>query len=250
MRNRQTGEVQVQRDGLDWQAGWLEQLAGAATEADLLALLERAAHELGFDYCALGMRLPLPLSNPKIVLLNNYTPAWQTRYAAAQYLSVDPTVSRAMASTQPLLWTREMFASAGDLWEDARAHGLQVGWAQPVHDLKGVASLLTLARAGEEVSNTEFRDKTGQVAWLAQAAHEALGRLLAARPDGAASIRLTAREIDILRWAADGKTASETAQILQISERTVIFHIDNALRKLGAVNKTAGVLKAAMLRLI
>jgi LuxR family transcriptional regulator len=35
-----------------------------------------------------------------------------------------------------------------------------------------------------------------------------------------------------------------------ISERTVIFHIDNALRKLGAVNKTAGVLKAAMLRLI
>jgi DNA-binding CsgD family transcriptional regulator len=30
----------------------------------------------------------------------------------------------------------------------------------------------------------------------------------------------------------------------------VIFHIDNALRKLGAVNKTAGVLKVAMLRLI
>jgi hypothetical protein len=26
-------------------------------------------YELGFDYCAFGMRLPLPFSNPKIVML-------------------------------------------------------------------------------------------------------------------------------------------------------------------------------------
>jgi hypothetical protein len=32
--------------------------------------------------------------------------------------------------------------------------------------------------------------------------------------------------------------------------RTAIFHIDNALRKPGAANKTTGVLKAAMLRLV
>jgi LuxR family transcriptional regulator len=86
--------------------------------------------------------------------------------------------------------------------------------------------------------------------WLAQAAHAALANILTAKPDGIGAIKLTEREVEVLRWAADGKTASESAQILSISERTVIFHIDNALRKLGAVNKTAGVLKAAMLRLI
>jgi LuxR family quorum-sensing system transcriptional regulator SolR len=39
-------------------------------------------------------------------------------------------------------------------------------------------------------------------------------------------------------------------QIMDISERTVNFHITNALVKLGVNNKTAGVVKAVMLRLL
>jgi LuxR family transcriptional regulator len=50
-----------------------------------------------------------------------------------------------------------------------------------------------------------------------------------------------------LRWTADGKTSSEVGEILYISERTVNFHVNNALIKLGAANKTAGVIKAAAL---
>ena len=233
-----------------WRQTWQERLQGVHSEAELLDVLARAADELGFEYCALGMRLPLPLSNPKIVMLNNYALSWRERYAAAQYVSVDPTVAHALASTRPLLWSDEVFAATPALWEDARSHGLHTGWAQPVHDIKGVASLLTLARSHEAVSAREADAKTAQVAWLAQAAHETLAGLLDAKPNGPASIRLTGREVDVLRWAADGKTASETADILRIAERTVIFHIDNALRRLGAANKTAGVLKAAMLRLI
>src|SRR5205823_1477959 len=105
-------------------------------------------------------------------------------------------------------------------------------------------------RSGEALTRAELQQNAPRMAWLAQAAHAALSGILAAKPDGVASIRLTEREVEVLRWAADGKTASESAEILAISERTVIFHIDNALRKLGAANKTAGVLKAAMLRLI
>jgi LuxR family transcriptional regulator len=149
-----------------------------------------------------------------------------------------------------MLWSQALFASSLPLWEDARAHGLQVGWAQPTHDLKGVASLLTFARGGESIGRSEFQANAQKMQWLAQAAHAALANILAAKPDGIGAIKLTEREIEVLRWAADGKTASESAEILAISERTVIFHIDNALRKLGAANKTAGVLKAAMLRLI
>jgi LuxR family transcriptional regulator len=61
---------------------------------------------------------------------------------------------------------------------------------------------------------------------------------------------LTLRELEVLRWTADGKTSGEVGQIMHISERTVNFHVNNALSKLGAVNKTAGVVKAAMLRLL
>lgn len=240
----------MQQFGVEGHEGWLHGLAEANTEAALLELLASAARELGFDYCALGMRLPLPLSNPRVVMVNNYPLAWQQRYQSEHYLQTDPTVAHGMVSTRPLLWSSELFASSRPLWEDAHAHGLQVGWAQPTHDLKGVASLLTLARSGEPLTRSELQQNAPRMAWLAQAAHAALSQILAAKPDGTASIRLTEREVEVLRWAADGKTAAESAEILAISERTVIFHIDNALRKLGAANKTAGVLKAAMLRLI
>lgn len=233
-----------------WQQTWQEQLAAVRAEADLLAVLAGATSELGFEYCALGMRLPLPLSNPQTVMLGNYSLVWRERYASAHYLDIDPTVAHALVSTRPVLWSDEVFANAVELWEDARGHGLHIGWAQPVHDIRGTASLLTLARSHEAVSPLEMGDKALQVAWLAQATHEALVGVLASGPDSAASVKLTDREVDVLRWAGDGKTAAETAHILGITERTVIFHIDNALRKLGAANKTAGVLKAAMLRLI
>jgi LuxR family quorum-sensing system transcriptional regulator SolR len=240
----------LQQFGVEGHQKWLHGFAEAKTEAALLELLAKAANELGFEYCALGMRLPLPFSNPRTVMFNNYPQAWQQRYQAEQYLRIDPTVAQGLTSTRPMLWSEALFASSRPLWEDARAHGLQFGWAQPTHDLKGVASLLTFARSGEAIDCSEYQAKVQQMQWLAQAAHAALSNILAAKPDGVASIRLTEREVEVLRWAADGKTASESAEILGISERTVIFHIDNALRKLGAANKTAGVLKAAMLRLI
>lgn len=61
---------------------------------------------------------------------------------------------------------------------------------------------------------------------------------------------LTDRERDVLSWAARGKTAVDTAEILCLSEETVKTHIRNALDKLGASNKTHGVAKAIYLGLI
>ena len=61
---------------------------------------------------------------------------------------------------------------------------------------------------------------------------------------------LTDREIEVLRWTADGKTASEIADILNISERTANFHIANAITKLNAPNKTAAVVRAGMLGML
>lgn len=48
---------------------------------------------------------------------------------------------------------------------------------------------------------------------------------------------LTDRELTCLRWVSLGKTAWETATIIGRSRRTVEFHLLNAMRKLGAVNK-------------
>lgn len=49
--------------------------------------------------------------------------------------------------------------------------------------------------------------------------------------------RLTQRETEVLKWTSEGKTSSEIAIILGLSEHTVNSHIGAAAKKLDAVNR-------------
>lgn len=235
---------------VDWQGAQIEALATARTEAELYAVLTSAARDLGFDYVAFGLRQPLPLSNPKTHMVNNYPSEWQERYVREGYLAVDPTVTHGIRSVAPLVWTDALFRSAPNFWEDAHAHGIRYGWAQSHYDAQGSVGMLTVARSHEVVTEGELKEKSMRLSWLVQAIHEQMGRVVAAKQPPMPAISLTAREVEVLRWTADGKTSGEIGQIMDISERTVNFHINNSLEKLGANNKTAGVIKAAMLRLL
>lgn len=62
--------------------------------------------------------------------------------------------------------------------------------------------------------------------------------------------KLTWREREILCWTAEGKTSYEIGEILTLSERTVNFHINNSVVKLGASNKTQAAVKATMLGML
>ncbi|WPP01233.1 LuxR C-terminal-related transcriptional regulator [Pseudomonas sp. HR96] len=45
----------------------------------------------------------------------------------------------------------------------------------------------------------------------------------------------------MLSLTASGKTAAQVGQVLYLSERTVNFHVANAVAKLAAANKTEAV---------
>lgn len=61
-----------------------------------------------------------------------------------------------------------------------------------------------------------------------------------------ARIQLNEREIEVLTWAARGKTSQEIAQILDLSKRTVDFHIDNARDKMGVTTRIQAAIKATV----
>jgi DNA-binding response OmpR family regulator len=63
-------------------------------------------------------------------------------------------------------------------------------------------------------------------------------------------VQLTEREIETLTWAARGKTSAEVARILDLTKRTVDFHIDNARVKLNASTRMHAAVKAAAGQLI
>ncbi len=76
-------------------------------------------------------------------------------------------------------------------------------------------------------------------------------RLAAAEKEPEKSeLRLTEREIQVLTWVARGKSSADIATILEISERTVNFHLDNAMRKAGVATRVQAAVKCAMLGLI
>lgn len=64
------------------------------------------------------------------------------------------------------------------------------------------------------------------------------------------SLLISARELDCLKWTAAGKTAWEASKILGISERTVIFHLNAARKKLDCATTTQAVAKAVATQLI
>lgn len=228
----------------------MQSILNATTEAEFFKILSYAAINLGFEKCGFGMRAPLPVSNPKVVLLNNYPTSWQEQYAQQNYLQIDPTVAHGMKSLMPIIWSDNLFSSCRPFWEEACANNLRVGWSQSVHDARGVGGLLSLVRSDDEISHSELILNSLKMSWLAQLAFEGLSKILISELLPEMHINLTTREIEVMRWTADGKTSSEVGQIMCISDSTVNFHVNNAVSKLGATNKTAAAIRATLLRLL
>jgi LuxR family transcriptional regulator len=233
-----------------WQEDMLNALeASHLTEDQIFGRLNLASQALGFSHCAYGLRVPVPVTRPQTVAINNYPQAWQERYQTAGYLSIDPTVLLGCKSQAPILWSDNLFSGTPCLWDEARDVGLRVGWAQSSLDGHGLVGMVTLARSDGDITPAELAAKEIRMRWLANSAHWALSRRIAprlARPTSS----LTPREIEVLQWTADGKSSPEIGDILALSNSTVVFHMANAMRKLNASSRTAAAVKAAMLGLL
>ena len=65
-----------------------------------------------------------------------------------------------------------------------------------------------------------------------------------------AAIKLSARELECIKWSAAGKTAWETGRILGVSEWTVVYHLERSKRKFGVGRKEELIAKATRLGLV
>ena len=139
----------------------------------------------------------------------------------------------------------------GDLWEQQAQFGYRTGIAMALHLPEGKHFLLGVDRDRPLPSDpNELQRLVADLQLFAVHAQDAAMRLLvplALQPERPS---LTPRELEVLRWTMDGKTAWEVGAVLGISERTAVLHINNAMHKLKCVNKHQAVLKALRLGLI
>jgi DNA-binding NarL/FixJ family response regulator len=61
---------------------------------------------------------------------------------------------------------------------------------------------------------------------------------------------LTAREAEALTWVARGKSSNDIATLMGLSERTVNFHINNVIAKVGVATRVQAAIQCALLGLI
>lgn len=233
-----------------WQAFQLQLIVSATNTDETFQTVVAEVARLGFAFCSFGMKAPVPLVAPRVLWCSNYPPAWQRRYEAQGYLRCDPTVAHAIVSDEPLLWSDALFASCPELREEARSCGLVHGWAQPRRDATGMVSLLTCVRTEPEIIAEEFKAKQARVQWLSYLCHEGMSRHWSVSLRGEPESPLSERELEVLRWSCDGKTSADIAQIINLSEATVNFHVRNACNKLGTNNRTAAAVRAALLGLL
>ncbi|AOK31713.1 LuxR family transcriptional regulator [Burkholderia singularis] len=234
---------------LRWQDAYL-QLSAAKNEQELFQQIAAYSMRLGFEYCCYGIRVPLPISKPAVAIFDTYPDGWMERYQEMNYLEVDSTVRDGALSPNMIIWPDADASDGTSLWSDAREHGLAVGVAQSSWAPRGVFGLLTISRHADRLTQAEINQLTLQTNWLANMSHSLMSRFLVPKLAPEACVTLTQREREVLCWTGEGKTACEIGQILSISERTVNFHVNNILDKLGATNKVQAVVKAISMGLM
>lgn len=233
-----------------WREDYINSFATAKSESEVFSELANAAHELGFEHCSFGMRVPFPISNPRYVLQSDYPNAWKERYVSHNYFTIDPTVRHGLTQSLPLIWQADGQTESPDFWEEAAHHGLRYGWSMPATSRNGSIGLVTMARSNEPIEGRELMCKEYRMLWLVNAVNCAMSAYLATQLAPEYGVELTCRERETLKWSATGKTYVEIGMIMSVDERTVKFHLVNTMRKLNATNKTEAAVKAVMLGLL
>jgi LuxR family transcriptional regulator, quorum-sensing system regulator SolR len=230
-----------------------EAMEDARSASELRIAMERFTKQMGFDHFAYALTINAPSLKPQQFFLSDYPQRWIDHYLSQGYFRVDPLVRHCERSTLPALWDGEELhdVQAQGFWEEAQSHGLTGGLSFAAHEQCGVTGIFSLSR--DKVLDLDGQDLAaliGRAQMFASLLHHAVVRMDLPKLLPADGGRLTPRERECLKWAADGKTAWEIGQILGISERTAVFHINNVIQKLGAANKTQAIVRAVALRLL
>ena len=209
-----------------WQEDHLNSLLAIESEQELFDEIAMLAKDMGFDYCAYGIQMSVPISRPFVASFNNFSKDWSICQQERSSYVISDSSEVMPLEAQPVMPipATDVFVHAPELWNEAREHGLHYGWTQFSRDASGSVGMLTLARTVAKMTDYELFENKIKMAWLAQFSHATMSRLLVPKYAPETLITMTLREKEVLRWTAEGKTAYEIGQILQVSERTVNFH--------------------------
>jgi DNA-binding CsgD family transcriptional regulator len=221
------------------------EVSGVATSLDVNRVLRGALKDLGFDYFHLQrFKFKRFIGAP-----------WHKLPATLMAETVraegpDSIAVRALDLDQPFWWNdyaaRTSTAARDRYWlQSLSAMGLRNGATVAVHGSNGMSDVVHIASKSDHLPLAADQATLTAASALVFLCCQALRRFdeqtIAAQVTEA---RLSARELEVLRWCKDGKSYSEIGTIMGISSKTVEFHIANVMRKLGVNQKVTAIVEA------
>lgn len=218
---------------------------------EIVDALGRTLSLFGFEnFIVTG--LPRPREKfEQVVLLKAWPAEWFQIYSSEDYVRDDPIIRLCRNTVHPFEWSEAPFdrkkeRRAAEVMDRAIDFRMQKGFCLPVHGINGYEACLSMSGIDLDLSS---RTKPA-IHLMAMYAFERARQILRPQSFERMADLLTDREKETLVWAAAGKSAALTGEILGITERTVTAHIVSACDKLGAANKTQAVARALQNRLI
>lgn len=245
-------EVEVAGGDAATRCGWLVRAAvdHEAPDISLGPEPSRIAAAAGFDAFFAAVWLPIPASRPTLYVAGDTDPAWCPRSADTDDIELDPMVQRCRQVDIPFAWSDGPLDPAAAGRGRAVHCGSRYGWSVGVRDPLGVRGVVSLAEPNATQAPTTITRQKAAIRPTAHRIHHSLLATIRERLRSALSEDLTPRELEVLRWFADGKVAEDIATLINVKPTTVRFHVKNAAMKLGATNTTAAVYKALILGLV
>ncbi|WP_095587558.1 LuxR family transcriptional regulator [Actibacterium ureilyticum] len=212
--------------------------------ADIIAELCDIGRDYGIEHFTYFRADRTDSGEVETVIKTSYPASWFERYNERDYHRIDPVVQNGLRNFLPVDWSTidKKEKRIQDFFGEASEHGIRDnGITIPIRDERNITALFSINMEAREKSWHLFKKEfLSEIIYLAFLSHQQVRRGQAS--DCAVSpLKLSNRETEVLQWAAAGKTAWETARILQLSQDTVAFYLKNAIAKLGVANKTQAV---------
>jgi LuxR family quorum sensing-dependent transcriptional regulator len=228
---------------------FVDGLNGLSSPAAVVESLRCATAKLGFEYYCLS-GFARPGERPDSVILAYRAPKeWLAVYAQERYSDIDHVLRFCRRSTMPFFgaaapYDPEREPRAVEMLRRLGEFGIPQGLMVPIPGPAGCMGFVWLSGGRLELPEHYMP----ALHLMALYAFDRARCLLASTAEERTP--LTARELEVLKWAACGKSAWEIGEILNISKRTADEHAQTGMRKLGAANRTQAVAIALRERLI
>lgn len=239
----------------DRYADLIARLGSATTAEGLRAVLHETVAGLGFRSFAYHVVKIAGVGDALIHGVHTYPDEWVERYEKERYVVSDPVVKAALNGFLPFRWSsldspEQLNPVQARLFMEADDFKIRKGFSVPIHGRQEFALFSVVPELDGMAGERTIDEHRHLLHLMSLYFHDTARKILVEEEVQKTRPKLTLRERECLQWTAVGKSTWDISAILGISERTVVYHLENAKIKLDVFNRSHAVVKAIMTGLI